>query len=156
MDASATLGCCEDYANEVSLLEQLFLDRGHILIKSVKCHPEMAGCGIEYSWGKLKMDFRRANRRNGKEKGNQASLTRGKIERLLYGGTLCIERVWKFERKARTYRRMYLQLHEDRGSGEDMKDIISYDALEHLVATCKRSHRCMEEMDRDFIQNVCN
>ena len=32
MDASATLGRCEDYANEVSLLEQLFLDRGHILI----------------------------------------------------------------------------------------------------------------------------
>ena len=42
MDASATLGRCEDYANEVSFLEQLFLDRGHVLFESVKCHPEMA------------------------------------------------------------------------------------------------------------------
>jgi hypothetical protein len=33
--------------------------RGHILRMCVKRHPELAGVGIEYSWGKLKQKFRR-------------------------------------------------------------------------------------------------
>ena len=132
MDASATLGRCEDYASEVYLLEQLFLDPRYILIKSVKCHPEMAGCGIEYSWGKFKMDFRRHNWRNGKEKGNQASLMRGKIKKLLDTGMLCLERVWEFELKARTYRRMYLQLHENDGDGTAMADNFIHRCAEAL------------------------
>ena len=74
----------------------------------------MAGCGIEYSWGKLKMGFRRLNRCDGKEKGNQAQLTEGKIRSLLDAGTPKIERVWKVDRKARTYRR---QLAEDVENG---------------------------------------
>ena len=35
--------------------------RGHILLMSPKCHPELAGVGIENSWGKSAMLFRRHN-----------------------------------------------------------------------------------------------
>ena len=50
---------------------------------------------------------------------------------------------------------MYLQLHEDYGDGTTMADNVSYDELERFVKV-EASHRCMEEMDREFINDVCN
>ena len=35
--------------------------RGHILVMSPKCHPELAGVGIENSWGKSALYFRKHN-----------------------------------------------------------------------------------------------
>ena len=46
----------------------------------MKCNPDMAGCGIEYSWGKLKIDFRRLNRCNGIE--NEKSITFSALEHM--------------------------------------------------------------------------
>lgn len=48
-----------DFKNEKSVIEQLFLDNGHLCIASPKYHPEVAGLGIEYCWGKAKLEFRR-------------------------------------------------------------------------------------------------
>ena len=117
----------------------------------MKCHPDMAGCGIEYSWGKLKIDFRRLNRCNGKEKGNQAQLMEGKIESLLDTGTLKIERVWKFDRKARMYRR---QLAEDIENGIENENCITDSALEHM-AKKEATNRNILEIGRDWIHNAC-
>lgn len=33
--------------------------REHIIIMSPKYHPELAGVGIGYGWGKAKLEFRR-------------------------------------------------------------------------------------------------
>ena len=55
-----TLRCCKkilkqmpDFRLETSELANLWLRRGHGFELGVKCHPEMAGCGIEYCWGKV-------------------------------------------------------------------------------------------------------
>ena len=40
-----------DFLNQRSCLEELFFNRGHLLLFGVKCHPEIAGLGIEYLWG---------------------------------------------------------------------------------------------------------
>ena len=55
-----TLLCCKkilnqmpDFRLETSELANLWLKRGHGFELGVKCHPEMAGCGIEYCWGKV-------------------------------------------------------------------------------------------------------
>ena len=40
---------------------QVIHARGHILQMSPKCHPELAGHGIEYAWGAAKLRFRRDN-----------------------------------------------------------------------------------------------
>ena len=53
------LAACEDFLGEPSLLEDLFRKHGHILTMSPKGHPELAGVGVEYCWGKAKMHFRR-------------------------------------------------------------------------------------------------
>ncbi|KAJ1387814.1 hypothetical protein B484DRAFT_459831 [Ochromonadaceae sp. CCMP2298] len=49
LNANLVLSRCPDFASEVSALQELLESRGHILIVCVKCHPELAGCGIEYS-----------------------------------------------------------------------------------------------------------
>ena len=55
-----TLACCRkilkelpDFKLETSELSNLWRNRGHGFELGVKCHPEMAGCGIEYCWGKV-------------------------------------------------------------------------------------------------------
>ena len=60
-DCRERLAACEDFAKEESALEKLVHDRGHLVVFTPKGHPEIAGCGIEYSWGKSKYEFRRAN-----------------------------------------------------------------------------------------------
>ena len=58
--AGLTLACCRkilkdmpDFRLETSELSNLWRERGHGFELGVKCHPEMAGCGIEYCWGKV-------------------------------------------------------------------------------------------------------
>ena len=90
----------EDFLNEVSALESLLLARGHRLIMSPKGHCELAGSGIEYDWGKMKMFFRRHNRLKRQEFNNLilSSMSRE---------ALPLETSRKFARKARAYRRAY-------------------------------------------------
>ena len=40
-----------DFASQRSSLEEIFHRRGHLVLFGVKCHPEIAGLGIEYLWG---------------------------------------------------------------------------------------------------------
>ena len=44
-----------DFKLETSELSNLWRARGHGFELGVKCHPEMAGCGIEYCWGKVRV-----------------------------------------------------------------------------------------------------
>jgi len=44
---------------EKTAFHYMMLERGHIPEMSPQCHPELAGVGIEYSWGKSKQHFRR-------------------------------------------------------------------------------------------------
>ena len=53
------LGGHTDFLNEIGILEEIMVLRGHILLMSPKCHPEIAGCAIEYLWGYSKQRFRR-------------------------------------------------------------------------------------------------
>ena len=57
--APRVLSECEDFVKEKEALQEIVESLGHILILSPKCHPELAGCGIECSWGKSKQHFRR-------------------------------------------------------------------------------------------------
>ena len=68
LDAHQILMRCPDFLYERNALANLIESRGHILITSVICHPEMAGCGIEYAWGFLKFTFRKMNEARRREK----------------------------------------------------------------------------------------
>lgn len=103
-DMRKTLGACPDFAQEMSLLKAAVHRRGHILILSPKCHPEVAGVGIEYCWGKSKMSFRR--RLNDYLPKN---LHRNVLAS--FGDEhLPLARVRRYARKTRDYLRVYEQM----------------------------------------------
>ena len=131
---------CEDFLNEVSGLDAILRARGHRLIMSPKGHCELAGSGIEYDWGKMKMWFRRNNR-----------LKRGQFNALILGSmskdalplsTLAPPASSRASGKARAYRRAYRE-----GVGNALSSI------EYMVQTFK-THRNAIDFAFKFITDT--
>ena len=55
----AILGNCHDFKTEKTRLAKTLENLGVLLRVTPKCHPEIAGIGIEYAWGYAKMVFRK-------------------------------------------------------------------------------------------------
>ena len=55
------LARCADFQNEPTAMQELTEDLGHVQEKTPKKHPEIAGRGVEYCWGKSKVHFRHNN-----------------------------------------------------------------------------------------------
>lgn len=107
------LSHCSDFMYEKSALEEVLLQRGHILRMCVKGHPELAGCGIEYAWGRSKLIFRRhvndrvpANLHKNILKSFSASEIASKNGVSTFK-PLSLDLIRKFARKARAYRAAY-------------------------------------------------
>lgn len=134
------MASCSDFLNERTLMEELVLERGHEFEKTPKCHPEVAGDGIEYDWGKSKHDFRELN------DGVPANLRRNIVSS--FDG-LTRQRRFLFSRKARSYKRAYLALAN--GEGElDASGAAPFAEIERLARQFK-THRCALEFGRAFI-----
>jgi hypothetical protein len=60
---------CLDFEEEETLLQSMGREMGVLVDRTPKCHCEMAGEGIEYSWGCAKNSFRRVplKQRRGKD-----------------------------------------------------------------------------------------
>lgn len=91
---------CFDFATEKTAFQDMLLKRGHIPEMSPKCHPEVAGVGVEYCWGKAKQHFRRHTDHIGKH-------LHENIVYCLSKEVQPLRRVRKYARKARAYRRAY-------------------------------------------------
>jgi len=135
------LGACPDFKNESSKLEKLFREAGHILEMSPKGHPELAGVGVEYSWGKSKMYFRREKTTH-RIGGNFEKLVRESLG----PAVLPIARVRKFARKARAMRELYKShLNSD--------DTTNYNLVQKMYKTMK-THRSALDTFHGFIKNT--
>ena len=77
LDAHAVLGACADFKHESTALEKTVQSRGHILLLSPVCTPELAGGGIEYAWGKLKYEQRQRNETHDKLTGGRVQNSHG-------------------------------------------------------------------------------
>ena len=124
---------CYDFQHEETALEQAMHKQGHLLRMTPKGHPELAGVGIEYSWGKSKMLFRKHNDCNPKTFHTQV-LTAMARE------VLFLDRVRKFARRARDYMRCY-----DQGASKHV-------SVENMRKKFK-THRCATDTDWGFIRN---
>ena len=123
------LSNCWDFAHEKTALTQLVESRGHILRMCVKGHPELAGVGIEYSWGKAKQKFRRDV--NDRISGHfHRNIVKCFCSEETY---LPLSRIRKYARKTRAYRRAYRD-----GQSNSLAD------LEKMVKKYKQ-HRSMEK-----------
>ena len=118
----------------------------HILLPSVVCTPETAGGGIEYGWGKFKYEQRRENDCATRLEAGVKFVER--VKKLCkYTAVLPLSRVFKYQRRARDYKRLYTS--ETVRSG---KSAPSYTAIERMRKKHK-THRNIMEIDRSFVKD---
>ncbi|CAM9392075.1 unnamed protein product [Hapterophycus canaliculatus] len=94
-----------DFKTEKTALQYIIESRGHILLLSPKCHPEVAGVGIKYSWGFSKQRFRRTYN-DEVPKHLHANIEKSMCREK----HLTIGRVRRFARRTRDYCRAYRDL----------------------------------------------
>eukprot|EP00733_Pompholyxophrys_punicea_P001906 Pompholyxophrys_punicea_v1_NODE_1160_length_893_cov_5.609467.p1 type:complete len:255 gc:universal NODE_1160_length_893_cov_5.609467:810-46(-) len=138
LNMDVILGRCRDFLEEKTALQALFEDRGHILIMSPKCHPELAGLGIEYSWGKSKLEFRR--RINDQVGAN----LHANIVKAMSIEVLPLGRVRKFARRTRDYRRVYVT---------DVTAQPEFEMIEKMRKT-RKTHRNIVDIEKKFLISV--
>ena len=146
LDAHAAIRKCADFKFEKTALQVVIEDRGHVLILSPICTPELAGGGLEYAWGKLKYEHRKKNAAKDKLSGGAEF-----FERILQLCTnkehLPMSRIWKFQRRARDYIRLYDNCIERNGASA-----LTYKEIETQKQRAK-THRCVGEgVERVFIR----
>jgi hypothetical protein len=118
---------------------------GHILLKSPKCHPELAGVGIEYSWGLAKMKFKR------EINDMVAKNLHLNISRALSTDILSTSQVHKFSRRTRDYRRIYEYMKFRLANKTFNIDSTSFQMLENMRKTYK-THRNIGEIEGKYIK----
>ena len=93
-----------DFVNELTLLQYHGNLLGVTVDRSPKCHPEIAGEGIEYLWGLSKMWYRKAPISSERTK----DLFRKLVNDATDGSSvLNIERIRSCSKKARAYMKLY-------------------------------------------------
>ena len=90
---------CVDFEEEESLLQSMGTKMGVIIDRTPKCHCELAGEGIEYSWGCAKNEYRRKPLSSKRKK----ETWRQTVRECLSREVLTTERIRKFSRQAREY-----------------------------------------------------
>ena len=145
LDAHAVLESSTDFSFERTALQNVVESRGHILLPSVDCTPETAGGRIEYAWGKLKFEQRKEN--NSAVKLESSAKFHERVERLCKNrDVLPMSRVFKFQRRARDYIRLYISIGERcDGSAPSYIDI-------ERMRSKQSTHRNIMEVDRSFVQ----
>ena len=148
VNAHLVLSSCPDFQNEIGALEDIVRSRGHILILSPKCHPELAGCGIEYVWGKSKLNYRRFY-----DDLIPTHLHDNIVKSLK---SITLDMVLKFERKTRDYRRVYEEIDNEIQKGESgmiKQENICYSFNENKVKEYK-SHRNIVDSHCKYLNSV--
>ena len=131
------LGQCRDFANETSALEEKFRVRGDILLMSPKGHPELAGKGIEFSWGVSKKYFRKIAKKT-------STAVRSNV--ILSFSVLDLYQSRRNSRRTRRYREAY-------DNSDDKKGPACYADFEKFVKTHK-CHRNILDQDTAEIAKV--
>jgi gamma-glutamyl:cysteine ligase YbdK (ATP-grasp superfamily) len=141
------LGNCDDFRDEVTAMAELMKALGHDMEQTPRKHPELAGCGFEYSWRKSKLHFCRNNDFNGNAKSLEARVHAA----LSTTEVLTLARVRKFHRRANEYKRAYRDL-ESGNAAETFSAAeggVAHKDIEDMKKQVK-AHRCTLDQDRSF------
>jgi hypothetical protein len=100
---------CDDFKNEISQMAYVVEALGGLLVSTPKCHPELAGEGIEYCWGNSKRYYRRSRTQTTIAVNDELFLkmVEDSIRNDGINPPLSLERVRRFARKARMYKLAY-------------------------------------------------
>ena len=150
LDAPLQLSMQLDFREEKGALEKLTESYGYTMIKSPKCHPEVAGCGIEYCWGHSKIRFR--NTWNSHVPTKLAddifnTFTDDEAE-------LPQERIFRYARMARDYIRGYKAIRDAKaGNNKTKVSEVTKELIEKMKKKYK-SHRNIMDMCSGFIKQT--
>ena len=94
----------QDFMGEVTLLQYHAKQMGVSLDRTPKCHPEIAGEGIEYAWAIGKLHYRQSPIKDKRSKSSFWDLVRKSTDP---SGELNIDRIRLCSKKARSYMKLY-------------------------------------------------
>ncbi|KAI2492116.1 hypothetical protein MHU86_22452 [Fragilaria crotonensis] len=140
------MASCLDFAEEMTALQHVGKELGVSVIISPKFHAELAGEGIEYSWGVTKGLYRRKplNSKRSKE------AFKGLVLECTSRNILQTTTVRKLSRRARAYICAYYSLYESKHNGGDDLPTLTLPLIERLVKAFK-THRAAIDFDAGFV-----
>jgi len=142
---------CKDFIEEESMLQSKGQEMGVLIDRTPICHAELAGEGIECSWGCSKNEYRRQPLSMKRKKETYRELVKTCLSR----DTLTTERVRLFAKRARSYVCAYYQLHH---SGIIDHDILDSNLPEQVkierMAKKYKTHRSAIDFNAGFITSV--
>jgi len=130
------LGACLDYKNEKSILEAIAERTGVLIKPTPKYHCELAGEGIEYSWGFAKLRYRRVPL----EERNSAVKFRAFVAEAL--DAVSKDRMRRFSRRARLYVCSYYVKHHGLDKTED--EVINAEEVAEVDANISRNSAAVD------------
>jgi len=143
---------CTDFIEEESLLQSMGRQMGATIDRTPKCHPELAGEGIEYSWACSKNKYRLL------PLGERRSRDRFKecVRTCLSPDILTKELIRKNSRRAREYMCAYHVFHQQQqqaaqASNTQQQEVAIPTMIESLVKKFK-THRCALDFDHGFVK----
>jgi hypothetical protein len=142
---------CTDFIEEESLLQLMGHQMGATIDRTPKCHPEIAGEGIEYSWACLKNKYRLLSlgKRRSRDKFKEC------IKTCLLHSVLTKELIRKNSRRAHEYMCAYHahHHHQQETQASDQQNIAIPAIIESLVKKLK-THCCALDFDHGFVKAV--
>ena len=138
-----------DFVDEETLLQYHGRLLGVVVDRTPKCHPELAGEGIEYAWGCAKGFYRRLpiKDKRGKEKFRESVRNS-----LLRQTTLTTIRMRKFSKRARAYIVAYNSIEEqnkERTRNNEQQLQVSAQLIERMAKQFS-THRNARDFDAGF------
>ncbi|KAL7492038.1 hypothetical protein ACHAWT_001297 [Skeletonema menzelii] len=139
------IGQCTDFQNELTQLEFVCAQQGAAALITPKYHAELAGEGIEYTWGLAKCHYRRYQLKEKKGKQNFEKLMRKCLSR----DFITAERVRKFSKRARGYMETYVVIEMEEDVNTKGTPIPNR-KIEQLKKVMK-CHRAALDFDKGFL-----
>ena len=144
-----------DFINEVTLLQYYGRELGLIIDQTPKCHPELAGEGIEYAWAIAKIFYRKSDISEKKTKDKFRNLVR---KSTCPDTSLTPIAIRACSKKARTYMKLYKAIQTivltDDVSNEKhgiMEDTIK---LYSRMKKRKKTHRNVADLNKKDVNDI--
>ena len=141
-----------DFQEQETLLQYHARLLGCEVVRTPKCHPEIAGEGIEYDWGGSKLWYRSVSLQSKKRKKDFLNL----VDRSLSKEVLSLERTRSYCKRARDYMLTYLSLmthKEDTASRRiEMSDLLINKCVKMMKTS--KTHRNVLDSDTRFLSDV--
>jgi hypothetical protein len=158
-----------DFIEEETLLQYHGHTLGVIIDRTLKCHPKVAGEGIEYSWGCSKGKYRWVPLSVKRRKDNFRTSIRQCLDR---NKVLTVEKQRMFSKRARQYMLAYqsIEISKDRSKSEATEEMnndveknentqvkleMSAYLVEKIIKKYK-SHRGATDFDLAYIDAIVN